>query len=256
MAVGMRFEGKAVIVTGAGSGIGRASAVQFAREGARVVVADIDGSTAQETVDLITAAGGTALAAAGDLADGAVCEQIAARTVAEFGGIDVLVNNAGIMDRMEAAHEVSPELFDRVLRVNVTAQFLLSRACLAHMLGTGHGAIVNLASEAGLRGSAAGVAYTTSKHASVGLTKSMAVHYRNAGIRVNAVCPGGVETNVMTGIEITPNAGVIATAPYQAAIGRVAKPEELAAVICFLASDEASNVSGAIVPVDNGWSAV
>jgi NAD(P)-dependent dehydrogenase (short-subunit alcohol dehydrogenase family) len=170
-----------VIVTGAGSGIGRATALRFAREGAKVLVADLNAEAANAVVEEIRSAGGTAVAVTGDLADQAVVDQVVKTAVDAFGGIDVLVNNAGIMDRMSAAADVPDAEWERVLRVDLTAPFLLTRAALPHMLARGKGAIVNTASEAGLRGSAAGTAYTVSKHGIVGLTRSIAVMYRNSG---------------------------------------------------------------------------
>ncbi|GAA2003548.1 glucose 1-dehydrogenase [Brevibacterium samyangense] len=252
-----RFDGRNIIVTGAGSGIGRASALRFAAEGGKVAVVDIKEEAAAETVSLITEAGGTAISVVGDLADRTVTEIVAATTLEAFGGIDVLVNNAGVNDRFEAVHELEEDMFERVMRVNVNSVYLLSKAVLPHMLEKGSGAIVNTASEAGLRGSASGAAYTASKHAVVGLTKSMAVMYRAAGIRVNAIAPGGVATNIMDGIEMTMNHGLTQIGPFQQTmVGRVATSESLAAAITFAASDDASNISGAILPVDNGWSAI
>jgi NAD(P)-dependent dehydrogenase (short-subunit alcohol dehydrogenase family) len=244
-----------VVVTGAGSGIGRAAALRFAAEGARVVVADIDEERATRVVGEIEAAGGTAVAVAGDLSNQAVVDQVIATAVGRFGGVDVLVNNAGIMDRMSATADVSDAEWERVLRVNLTAPFLLTRAVLPHMLAKGKGAIVNTASEASLRGSAAGTPYTVSKHGVVGLTKSVAIMYRGSGIRANAIAPGGTVTNLEVDIEAGAH-GPSALGPYMGNIGRVADADEQAAAIVFLASDAASNISGVILPVDNGWSAV
>ena len=244
-----------VVVTGAGSGIGRSTALRFAAEGARVVVADINAETADAVVQEIEAAGGTAVAVTGDLCEQAVVDRVISTAVDSFGGLDVLVNNAGVMDGMSATADVSDAEWERVIRVNLTAPFLLTRASLPHMLARGKGAIVNTASEAALRGSAAGTPYTVSKHGVVGLTKSVAIMYRNAGIRANAIAPGGTSTNLA--VDITPGAhGPTALAPYMHNIGRVADADEQAAAIVFLASDAASNVNGAILPVDNGWSAV
>ncbi|GGN10131.1 SDR family NAD(P)-dependent oxidoreductase [Streptomyces fuscichromogenes] len=249
------LEGRVVIVTGAGSGIGRAAALAFAQEGARVVVADLNAESAAATVQEIEKADGTAVAVTGDLGEQSVVDQVAATAVERFGGVDVLVNNAGIMDRMSALGEVSDAEWDRVIRVNLTAPFLLTRAVLPHMLTAGRGAIVNTASEAGLRGSAAGAAYTASKHGVVGLTKSLAVMYRNQGIRANAIAPGGTRTGIQ--IDLADGAhGPAALGPYFGNVGQVSEPEEQAAVIVFLASDAASNINGAILPVDNGWAAV
>jgi NAD(P)-dependent dehydrogenase (short-subunit alcohol dehydrogenase family) len=249
------LENASVIVTGGGSGIGRAAVLQFAEAGAKVVVADVNAETAAAVVAEVVAAGGSAVAAIGDLSQQEVVDQVVATAVENFGGVDVLVNNAGIMDSMEGPDETSDAEWDRVIRINLTAPFLLTRAVLPIMLAKGKGAIVNTASEAALRGSAAGTAYTVSKHGVVGLTKSTAIHMRNRGVRVNAVAPGGTATNIQ--VNINPDhAGIAALSPYMGSIGRIAEASELASAIVFLASDAASNINGVILPVDNGWSAV
>jgi len=253
MATGL--DGRSVIVTGAGSGIGRAAAVAFAAEGSKVVVADLNAETAEKVVSEIEEVGGTAVAVTGDLSEQAVVDRVTSTAVERFGGVDVLVNNAGIMDRMSAAADVGDAEWERVIRVNLTAPFLLTRAVLPHMLKAGKGAIVNTASEAGLRGSAAGAAYTASKHGVVGLTKNLAVMYRDQGIRTNAIAPGGTATGIAVDIDGEAH-GPRALGPYFGNVGRVSEPEEQAAAIVFLASDAASNINGVVLAVDNGWSAV
>ncbi|MFC8393317.1 SDR family NAD(P)-dependent oxidoreductase [Streptomyces sp. NPDC057238] len=249
------FDGRGVIVTGAGSGISRAAALAFAAEGARVLVADLDAAGAASTVEAIEEAGGTAVAVTGDLGDQAVVDRVARTAVERFGGVDVLVNNAGIMDGMTALADVTDTEWERVLRVNLTAPFLLTRAVLPHMLAAGKGAVVNTASEAGLRGSAAGAAYTASKHGVVGLTRNLAVMYRKQGIRANAIAPGGTATNIAVNADPAAH-GPATLGPHFVNLGRLARPEEQAAAILFLASDAAGNVNGAVLPVDDGWSAV
>lgn len=249
------FDGRGVIVTGAGSGIGHAAALAFAAEGAKVVVADLNADGAEATVKEIARAGGTAVAVTGDLSEQAVVDEVTATAVEQFGGVDVLVNNAGIMDRMSALADVDDAEWERVIRVNLTAPFLLTRAVLPHMLAAGKGVIVNTASEAGFRGSAAGAAYTASKHGVVGLTKSLAVMYRKQGIRANAIAPGGTATGITVDADRAA-LGPAALGPHFVNVGRLAQPEEQAAAILFLASDAASNINGAILPVDDGWSAV
>ncbi|MER6013850.1 SDR family NAD(P)-dependent oxidoreductase [Streptomyces bluensis] len=249
------LEGRGVVVTGAASGIGRATALRFAEEGARVLVADLNREGAEATVEDIGKSGGVALAVVGDLSDQAVVDTVVGRAVEALGGVDVLVNNAGIMDRMSTLGETDDAEWERVLRVNLTAPFLLTRAVLPHMLAAGGGSIVFTASEAGLRGGAAGAAYTASKHGVVGLVKSLAVMYREQGIRANAVAPGGTATNIIEGVDLATE-GAVTLRPYQANAGRYADPEEQAAAIVFLVSPAASNISGAVLPVDNGWSAV
>ncbi|WP_214324616.1 SDR family NAD(P)-dependent oxidoreductase [Nonomuraea sediminis] len=240
-----------VIVTGAGSGIGRATALAFAAQGMPVVIADLDAEGAERTAEGCA----KAVAVVGDLSEQEVVDRVVASAVAEFGGIDVLVNNAGVMDTMSLAATVGDAEWERVIRVNLTAPFMMSRAVLPYLLERGKGAIVNVASEAGLRGGAAGTAYTVSKHGVVGLTRSLAAAYRDRGIRTNAVAPGGVATSIMSGLTLDEE-GARTLTPLHGAAGRMAQPEEIAAAIVFLASDAASNVNGVILPVDGGWSSV
>ncbi|MGP4046552.1 SDR family NAD(P)-dependent oxidoreductase [Streptomyces sp. 2A115] len=251
------LSGKSVIVTGAAAGIGRATALRFAAEGANVVVADLNAEAAKGVVSEIEAGGGTAIAVTGDLSDPAVVDEVVAGALGVFGGVDVLVNNAGIMDDMSAVADVTDAVWERVLRVNLTAPFLMARAALPHMLAAGSGVIVNTASEAALRGSAAGAAYTASKHGVLGLTRSLAVMYRDQGIRANAIAPGGTATGITADAGIDREAhGPSVLMRHMGNMGRVAAPEEQAAAIVYLASDAASSVNGVILPVDNGWAAV
>ena len=242
-----RFAGTTSIVTGAGSGIGRAVATRLAREGSRVIAADVAEERARSLVEEI---GGPAVAVAGDVSRQVDVDRILA---AAGDRIDVLANVAGIMDGFLPPHEVDDDTWDRVLGVNLTGPMRLTRAVLPAMMAARRGAIVNVASEASLRGSASGVAYTASKHAVIGLTRSTAVFYGSSGIRCNAVCPGAVQTN----IEGTPRSefamGILAK--HLGVIPTFATADELAATICWLASPDAANVNGAVVASDGGWSA-
>ncbi|MFC7304435.1 SDR family NAD(P)-dependent oxidoreductase [Streptomyces monticola] len=250
------FAGRSVIVTGAGSGIGRAGALAFAERGAKVVVADLNAESAAKVTAEIEQGGGAAVTVVGDLSEQSVVDRVTATAVETFGRIDVLVNNAGIMDTMSATADVTDAEWERLIRINLTAPFLLTRAVVPHMLEAGSGAIVFTASEAALRGSAAGAAYTVSKHGIVGLTKNLAITYRRHGIRTNAIAPGGTITNIRLDVDWDA-LGPQALRPYMAAnVGEPAAAETQAAAIVFLASDAAANINGAILPVDNGWSAV
>ncbi|GHH72740.1 SDR family NAD(P)-dependent oxidoreductase [Promicromonospora soli] len=248
-----RFAGQTVIVTGAASGIGRAVASRVAREGGRVVAADISKEKLDELAAALTdlPSGAEVIPVAGDISDQGDVERI---VLAAGDRVDALANVAGIMDDMSAVHEVSDTLWERVLRVNLEGTMRLTRAVVPSMLEAKEGRIVNVASEAGLRGSAAGVAYTASKHAVVGLTKSTAVMYAKSGIRTNAVAPGGVATGIPVPGQAQFGAPVLR--PYQGNIPSLAMAEELAASITFLLSKDSVNLNGAIIASDGGWSAV
>jgi NAD(P)-dependent dehydrogenase (short-subunit alcohol dehydrogenase family) len=241
-----RFAEMTAVVTGAGSGIGRAVASRLAAEGAQVVAVDISSERIGEVVDEIGAAG-----LVGDITSQ---ETVAAVIERAAGRVDVLANVAGIMDGFLPPHEVDDETWDRVLAVNLTAPMQLTRAVLPMMMAAGKGSIVNVASEAALRGSAAGAAYTASKHALVGLTRSTAVFYARSGIRCNAVCPGAVATNIGGGSRS--EFGMSALTKYFGNIPSVASADDLAAAICWLASGDSRNINGAVLTSDGGWAAI
>ncbi|WP_284753677.1 SDR family NAD(P)-dependent oxidoreductase [Arthrobacter sp. efr-133-R2A-120] len=243
-----RFAGKTVIVTGAGSGIGQATALRVAKEGGRVIAADIS----KERLDALVEenSGLDLVPVAGDISTE---ETVAAVVVAAEGRVDALANIAGIMDNFAPIHEVDDAVWERVFRINVTALMRLTRAVVPLMLEAGTGSVVNVASEAGLRGSAA--SYTASKHAVVGLTKNSAVMYGPKGLRFNAVAPGPTITN----IEATWGSQLAAErlGPLmQATVPNPATAAQLAASITFLLSDDGTNVNGAILASDGGWSAL
>lgn len=243
-----RFAGATVIVTGAASGIGRAVASRVAREGGRVIAVDLFEDRLQGLVASLPDCDIVPVAA--DITDTAADERVVA---AAGERIDALANVAGINDDFSPLHETTDEMWDRVMAVNVTGAFRLTRAVLPVMMRARRGSIVNVASEAALRGSASGNAYTTSKHAVVGMTRSAAVMYGPDGIRVNAVAPGGVAT----GIPFPPHVserGRARLTPFQSQAPSVATAEQLAASITFLLSDDAVNINGALLASDGGWS--
>lgn len=243
-----RFLGQTVIVTGAGSGIGWAVASRVVREGGRVVAVDVSQPRLDELVGSHT--GAEIVPVVADITDDA---GVAAIVEAAGGRIDALANIAGVMDDMTPIGEVSDAVWDRVMNINVNGTMKLTRAVVPVMLDGGGGAIVNTASEAALRGSAAGVAYTASKHAVVGITKSTAFMYANRGIRVNAVAPGPVQTNIQA--SFASELGTERIGFGMAVLPQMAQPAELAAAITFLLSEDSVNITGVVLPSDGGWSA-
>lgn len=246
-----RFSGRTVVVTGAASGIGRATASRVAREGGRVVAFDITAARLDELASSLTDA--DVVAVAGDVRDDVAVRAVVRAATADGHAVDGLANVAGVMDDFSPVHETPDDMWDRLMGINVTGPFRLMRSVLPSMLDAGRGAIVNVTSEAGIRGNAAGTAYTTSKHAVVGLTRSAAVMYGPHGIRTNAVAPGGVATGMPIPDALS-EFGMARLRPFQALMPGVAAAEQLAAAITFLLSDDAANINGVILPSDGGWS--
>lgn len=244
------LEGKVAIITGAGSGMGRATAVLFAKEGAKVAAVDYAGETADETANMVKGAGGEALSISADVSKPEDVDRMVAGTVESFGKLDILCNIAGVFDGFTPALDTDDALWDRIIGINLKGVFLCSRRAIPEMLKQGKGAIVNTASIAGLVAGGGGVAYTASKHGVIGVTRALAAEFTPQGIRVNAFCPGGILTGMTKELAKDPavNQGVEGTL-----IGRWGQPEEMAAAALFLASDQSSFSTGSLLVVDGGW---
>ncbi len=249
-----RFEGRAALITGGASGIGKAAAERLAAEGASVVVADRNLEGAESVAAAIAAThGGRAMALGFDAAAATECYRLVDAAVAALGRLDVLGNIAGIM-HWAKAEDFEDEWWDRVLRVNLSAVFHLSKRALPALCAT-RGAIVNMASTAGLAGSPYAAAYSASKHGVIGLTRSMAVEFADRGVRVNAICPGAVRTPLIASAAIPEWADRRHFARLAPKTGKVSEPEEIAAAVAYLASAEACNVTGTVLAIDGGQTA-
>ncbi|WP_337034261.1 SDR family oxidoreductase [Paenibacillus illinoisensis] len=249
----MKLQDKVAVVTGAGSGMGKAIAMLYAQEGAKVVVSDINEESAQTVVNEIKAQGGEAIVVLANVAKEEDVQNLIDTTVSTYGTVDILVNNAGIMDGMEPAAEVTDEKWERLFAVNTTSVMRTTRKVLPIFQEKQNGVIVNVASAGGLHGGRAGAAYTASKHAVVGLTKNTGFMYAGQGIRCNAIAPGGVATNIGSSMAGISQFGASRQQLGMAINPRIGTSEEIAKVALFLGSDESSFVNGTVIEADSGW---
>ncbi len=247
----MRLKGKVAVVTGAGQGIGAAIARLFALEGARLVLADIRSDPVQKVAAGIQADGGEVLTVRTDVTSDRECRLMIDTAIQRFGGLDILINNAGIAGKGTVT-EITEEAWDRVMAVNLKSIFLASRHAVPHMERAGGGSIVCIASVAGMTGEMGQVAYNTSKHGVIGLVRCMAYDHAAAGIRVNAVCPGAIDTPLLEPLPAERRTRL----ERMHLMGRLGHPEEIARAVLHLASDESSFTTGAAYVVDGGYTAI
>jgi NAD(P)-dependent dehydrogenase (short-subunit alcohol dehydrogenase family) len=252
--VSPRLQDRVAVVSGSGAGIGRAIATHLATSGARVVVVDIDGSRVRNTVDAITALGGTTVGVTADASSNEGVETMLAEATNTYGRLDILINNAGVPDYWKTLLELSDADWQRNIDVNLTGPFKACRAAVPIMLAQGRGAIVNLASISSFRGGRSGLVYTAAKHGVVGLTKAIAIEYANAGIRCNCISPGSVVTSLASmdgmseeGMKIREK-GIVTRPPR-------AQPDDIAPTVVFLVSDDSNYINGANIVIDAGWTA-
>lgn len=251
-----RLAGKRAIVTGAGSGIGRASALAFAREGAQVLAVDLNTEGVEETVARIEAAGGKALAMTADTGSDHDAQAYVQRAVDAFGGLDVIYANAGVSGGDVPLSEQTVELWEKVLRVNLIGCFLAVRYASVHMVAQGRGSIICTASVAGLKANAGGHPYSASKAGVISLVQTAANSLWGSGVRINAICPGLIETGMTRPVfDYARSRGSVDRLGQLNPLQRYGVPEEIAAAALFLASDEASYVNGQALPVDGGLTA-
>lgn len=250
MAGADRFTDRVAFITGAASGIGRAAAIAFAAEGARLAILDRSADALRTVEASVKEAGGEVLAIACDVSSPDQVEGAIKQIVDRFGRLDIAFNNAGVENKAAPVHEIDLAEWDRIIGINLRGTFLCMKHELAQMVKQGRGVVVNTSSGAGIRGVAGGAAYAASKHAIIGLTRSAALDYAKQNIRVNAVLPGNIETPMMDRF----TGGDIQKAIDLEPVGRLGKPEEIAEAVLWMASDLGGFVTGAATVIDGGWS--
>jgi NAD(P)-dependent dehydrogenase (short-subunit alcohol dehydrogenase family) len=262
----MTLKDRMAVVTGAGSGLGRAIAQMLASRGAAVAAVDLDEATARDTAQLITKAGGRAASVRADVSRASDIDQAVGAAVRELGPLEIMVNNAGILDGYLNVDEMDDQVWRRVIDIDLTGVYLGCKRALREMLPRGRGRIINMASAAGLNGTGGGAAYIAAKHGVVGLTRQMAVVYSARGITVNCVCPGPILTNLRAHSQaiLGPAAGDMSSRGIAVSDEQVrglipaqrrGTAEDIASAVCFLASDEAGYITGHSLSVDGGWRA-
>lgn len=244
----MKLTNKTAVITGAGSGLGRAIALRFAAEGARIVVAELNEASGAETACLIQTQGGEAIAVTTDVSDAAAVAQLFQTIDAQGWGVDILVNNAGQGGTLTPLHQLTDEAWQAMIATHLNGTFYCTRAALQRMLPRQSGAIINLSSVAGLAGMPMGVSYSAAKAGIIGFTKAAGKEVARFGIRINAIAPGWVETPILDHLPDKLRDGMANTVP----LGRIGQPEEIAALALFLASDEASYVIGQVISPNGG----
>jgi NAD(P)-dependent dehydrogenase (short-subunit alcohol dehydrogenase family) len=250
---GRALDGKIALITGAGSGVGRATASLFAKNGSTVVVVDLLPDRVSQVVAEIKASGGKATGVSMDLSVKTEVDRMVDDALKSFGRVDILHNNAGIMDGVRPVADTTDDVWEKVIDVNLNAPFRASRRVIPSMLKQGGGVIINTASVAGLFGGMAGAAYTVSKHGLIGLTRNIAAFYGSKGIRCNAMVLGGVNTNIGLGSAQPNPLGMEQLNKMAAMIPRMAEPTEIAELALFLATAKSSYVNGSSIVIDGGW---